>query len=162
VRAFFDSNILDYALTAGADPRRATALRLIKQHLAAGSLVLSTQVLMETWNVLTRKKGAAPADALASLRLMARGEVLAPGAAAVLRTMELAVAHRLSSWDALIVQAALEGGCDTLFTEDLQSGRRFGTLEVVNPFTLQAQGPATLRAPRPKAAAKARGARSRR
>ena len=34
----------------------------------------------------------------------------------------------------MIVAAAIEAGCDTLFTEDMQHGRKFGSLTIVNPF----------------------------
>ncbi len=37
-------------------------------------------------------------------------------------------------YDALIIAAAIEGRCDTLYSEDLQHGRRFGALTIVNPF----------------------------
>lgn len=37
-------------------------------------------------------------------------------------------------WDGLIVLAALDAHCDVLRSEDLQHGRRFGSLEVVDPF----------------------------
>jgi predicted nucleic acid-binding protein len=46
----------------------------------------------------------------------------------------LAEDHRLSFYDALIVAAALGAGCDTLFTENMQHGRSFGGLSIVNPF----------------------------
>ena len=138
MRAFFDSNVLVYALASDNDLRRETALQLIAHHASHRSLVLSPQVLLETYNVLTRKKGVAPAAALAALRLLARHEVVAPGAAATMKALTLSAEHQLSPWDAFIVQAALEGGCDTLFSEDLQAGRRFGALEVVNPFVAQA------------------------
>ena len=48
--------------------------------------------------------------------------------------MALAEDHQLSFHDALIVAAAIEAGCDTLFTEDMQHGRSFGGLSIVNPF----------------------------
>ena len=35
---------------------------------------------------------------------------------------------------ALIVAAANEAGCDTLFSEDMQHGRSIGALAIVNPF----------------------------
>jgi predicted nucleic acid-binding protein len=41
---------------------------------------------------------------------------------------------QVSFWDALIVEAALLAGADTLVTEDLHHGRRFGQLTVHNPF----------------------------
>ena len=141
MRAFFDSNVAVYALADDDEDRRLVAQRLFADHGRTRGLVLSVQVLLETYNVLTRRKRADAADALAAVRWLARYEVVAPGLQTVLQALELAALHTLSTWDALIVQAALEAGCDTLFSEDLQAGRRFGNLEVVNPFALRAHEP---------------------
>ena len=43
-------------------------------------------------------------------------------------------AYRLSWYDSLIVAAAIESDCETLLTEDLQHGQRFGRTRVSNPF----------------------------
>lgn len=150
MKAFFDSNVLVYALASDDRPRRLIALKLVEEHSRAGSLVLSTQVLMETYNVLTRKKRALGADARASLRLLARHEIVALGASAALNAMALAEQHKLSSWDALIIQAAIESGCNTLFSEDMQAGRRFDEVEIVNPFELKAHEPPPKLAARPR------------
>lgn len=48
--------------------------------------------------------------------------------------VSLARTHGLPIYDALIVAAAIEGGCDTLFSEDMQHGRSIGGLAIVNPF----------------------------
>jgi predicted nucleic acid-binding protein len=40
----------------------------------------------------------------------------------------------LSFWDALVVEAASAGGCARLYTEDLNPGQRFGSVEIFNPF----------------------------
>lgn len=137
-KSFFDSNILVYAFSAGDSLRQAVATALMKQHTAARTLVISVQVLMETYNVLTRKEGRAPSEVIPSLRLLATNEVVAPNADMALLALNLCANHRLSTWDSLIVQAALEADCRVLYSEDLQAGRRFGPLEVVNPFTTQA------------------------
>ena len=42
--------------------------------------------------------------------------------------------RRLAVWDALIVEAARSSGCDRILTEDLQNGRDFDGVTVVNPF----------------------------
>jgi predicted nucleic acid-binding protein len=34
----------------------------------------------------------------------------------------------------LILAAALEAGCDTLYTEDMQAGQNIGSLRILNPF----------------------------
>ena len=46
----------------------------------------------------------------------------------------LARDHSVAFYDALIVAAAIEAGCETLYSEDFQHGRRFGDCTIVNPF----------------------------
>jgi predicted nucleic acid-binding protein len=46
----------------------------------------------------------------------------------------LARDHDLSVYDALIVAAAQDAGCTTLFSDDLQHGQTFAKLTVENPF----------------------------
>lgn len=42
--------------------------------------------------------------------------------------------YGIAFWDALIVAAARVVDCDRLLTEDLQDGRDFGGVVIVNPF----------------------------
>nr|WP_249809695.1 PIN domain-containing protein [Bradyrhizobium sp. 139] len=48
----------------------------------------------------------------------------------------LAVArnHGFAFYDALIVAAAVEAGCDILYSEDMQHGRSIEGLTIINPF----------------------------
>ncbi len=141
MRAFVDSNIAVYALGPEDDPRCWGARAVLARHGSACEIVVSTQVLLETYNVLLRKKNALPAQALAAARMLMRYEVVTPSATAAIDALTLAAEHGLPTYDAFIVQAALEGGCDTLYSEDLQAGRRFGKLVVVNPFDTAAHEP---------------------
>ncbi|HYH87257.1 MAG TPA: PIN domain-containing protein [Pyrinomonadaceae bacterium] len=50
------------------------------------------------------------------------------------RAEDLMRRYSLSSWDALIVAACLEGGVTRLYTEDFGDSVRAEGLEVVNPF----------------------------
>jgi len=52
----------------------------------------------------------------------------------ILDAIDLERRHRLSFWDALILQAALESEAQVLLSEDFQHGRRYGDLKVANPF----------------------------
>ena len=48
----------------------------------------------------------------------------------------LAAKHGFHIYDALIVAAALEAGCDTLYSEDMQAGQVIARrLTIRNPFT---------------------------
>lgn len=137
--AFLDTNVLIYAQQGGPKGDAARGL------LAAGTGVLSVQVLNEFASVARRKLGrswpeidAAVADvvaALASPPLPLTVEVHEAG-------RRLAAEQRLSFYDALIVAAALEARCTTLWSEDFQEGRLFGgALRVANPFAAEARAP---------------------
>jgi predicted nucleic acid-binding protein len=52
----------------------------------------------------------------------------------ILAASELGERHKISFWDALIVEAARRSGATRLLTENLQSGRRIGGVRIENPF----------------------------
>ncbi|MBI4518672.1 MAG: hypothetical protein HY699_22990 [Deltaproteobacteria bacterium] len=52
----------------------------------------------------------------------------------ILSAIDVSLLHQLSFWDALIVGAARKADCSVLYTEDLQHGRRFNGLSIINPF----------------------------
>lgn len=134
VRSFLDTNVLVYADAADAPDKRARAAALIAQHLRDGSGVISTQVLHEFVNAALRKL-LLPLDLVRErVRLFSRFETVAASPAAVLDALDLHALHRLSFWDALIVQAASDSGCAQLLTEDLQAGAVIAGVRVVNPF----------------------------
>jgi predicted nucleic acid-binding protein len=130
VKPFLDTNVLVYAVLSD-DPRRLVAERL----LTAG-YTISVQVLNEFANVARGKLKWPWPDIEATLALV-RGRTGRVRDISVL-THEAALAlahdHNIAFYDALIVAAAIEAGCDTLFTEDMQHGRKFGGLAIVNPF----------------------------
>jgi predicted nucleic acid-binding protein len=129
VSAFFDTNVLIYAYST--DARRARALSLI----AAGGFI-SAQVLNEFTNVLRKKQKqdwVVIEAALQSLRFRFP-DILPLTADIHAAAVTLARGHGLCFYDALILASAIEGGCDTVYSEDLQHGRSFGQLVVINPF----------------------------
>jgi predicted nucleic acid-binding protein len=130
VRPFLDTNVLVYAVLSD-DPRCPAAERL----LAAGGTI-SVQVLNEFAKVARGKLKWTWLDIEATLALVRSrsGRVRDISVATQEAALALARDHSLAFYDALIVAAALEAGCDTLFTEDMQHGRKFGDLTIVNPF----------------------------
>ena len=140
--SFFDTNVLVYVFDRDDSIKHIRAQDLLATHMGARDMVLSTQVLQELYVTLTRKKRLPAADALEVVSNLAAERVVPASADSVLRGLALAQQARLSAWDALILQAALDAGCDTLFSEDFQAGARYDELVVVNPFALQAHEPA--------------------
>lgn len=130
---FFDTNILVYAFLD--IEKRGRALEV----LAEGG-VISVQVLNEFTNVAHRKRGRAWPEIEAALAVIRdRFPDVVPITADIhAGAVTLARDHGIAFYDALILAAALDAGCDTLFTEDLQDGRDLGGLRIVNPFAGEA------------------------
>ena len=127
---FIDANVLVYlASNDAAKADQAEAL------LTAGG-VISVQVLNELANVARRKMGLGwgeTRDLLAAVREWLEVRPITPA------THDLGVAlaerHGLSIHDAMIVAAALEAGCETLWSQDMHNGLVVdGRLRIVDPF----------------------------
>jgi predicted nucleic acid-binding protein len=46
----------------------------------------------------------------------------------------------ISYWDALILASAERSGCRWLLSEDFQDGRKYGSVQAVNPFRTEPNG----------------------
>ncbi len=130
-RHFLDTNVLIYAV-AKNDPRASKAEAL----LASGSVV-SIQSLNEIVSVARRKLGMSWKQVNEFLDLIC---ILCPDPVPIsldTHKAALAIAERYgySIYDALVASAALESGCKTLYSEDLQDGQIINRqLTIHNPF----------------------------
>ena len=104
------------------------------EHRAAGTAVISTQVLQEFVNVALRKLRLPPALIRERLDFYRRFELVAATPELMTGALDLHVLHKLSFYDALILQAAIVSGCQRLLSEDLQHGATFGGVRIVNPL----------------------------
>ena len=129
MKAFFDTNILVYTATSDAKKQRAADC------LSRGGCA-SAQVLNEFVHVARRKLRLDWPQTEFALGLFRASlhDVVPVTLNTHTAAVSLARDHGLSFYDALIVAAAIEAGCDTLFSEDMQHGRTIGGLTIVNPF----------------------------
>ena len=136
VPSFVDTNILVYAEDKDAGRKHEKARDLVIELWNDGHGVVSVQVLQEFFVTVTRKlrRGLAPARALEIVREYLTWTVVSNTGELLIAAVGLQQKATLSFWDALIVQAALEAGCERLYSEDLSDGQCFGSLMIVNPF----------------------------
>ncbi len=127
---FFDTNVVVYS--AGKDPGKAARSR---QLINVGGVV-SVQVLNEIANVTRRKQRMSWTEAHAFLSTVKQLLAVWPLTVQVHdKGLDLAERYQLSIYDAMIAAAALEAGCDTLYSEDMHDGLVIdGQLTVTNPF----------------------------
>ena len=136
MRRFFDTNVLVYLFDEDAPEKREIAKRLFRESVRDGSFVISTQVLQEFYVVVTRKLERpisldAAEGALDRFAALPAIPVDTPMVQVAARTARL---HTVSFWDALVIEAAQAAGASQILSEDLQDGRRFGDVLIVNPF----------------------------
>jgi predicted nucleic acid-binding protein len=136
-RFFLDTNVFIYAVDHTAPTKAHIADLLIDRALSSQKGFISFQVIQEFFNVAL-KRFAAQIHAADAQRYLATTlqPLLAVHSSAALYTeaLNLHATGGLSWYDALIVAGALQARCSILYTEDLQHGRKFGALKIVNPF----------------------------
>ena len=131
---FFDSNVLLYIASGDAGKaERAEAM------LAAGGAI-SVQVLNEIANVARRKMRLSWPETRQLLSLLRDLLTVHPVTVETHDAgLALAERHSLAIYDAMIVASALQSGCDTLWSEDMQHGMTIeGRLRIADPFQASA------------------------
>lgn len=127
---FFDTNVLLYL--ASNDTTKADRA----EALIADGGTISVQVLNEFTHVARRKLRLSWVETRLFLSTIRDLLTVHPNTLAIHETgLDLAERFQLSTYDAMIAAAALDAGCDTLWTEDMQHNLRLTPdLRIANPF----------------------------
>ena len=136
VSFFLDTNTLVYTFDQTAPEKQAKAQQLLEQALL-GEGCISFQVIQEFLNLAVRKFDPPLTAMQAKQYLHTTLEPLCLVYADVelyQRALDVRDRWRFSFYDSLIVAAALEAGCTTLYSEDLQHHQKVETLNIINPF----------------------------
>jgi predicted nucleic acid-binding protein len=137
VTSFVDTNILVYAEDEDEKDKHPIARDLVVELWRTREGVVSVQVLQEFFVTVTRKiKRPLPVGRAQDIvREYLTWRVVDNTGALLVSAIDLHQKARLSFWDAMVVQAAINAGCEQLYSEDLNDGQLFGTLKVVSPFS---------------------------
>lgn len=133
---FVDTNMLVYAHDRSEALKQPVAQTVLEELWANRTGTLSTQILQEFYVVATRKFDP-PLSRRAAREIVAlygTWPLVQVDPALILTASQLEERHRLSFWDALVVEAARRAGAARLVTEDLQDGRTIGGVRIENPF----------------------------
>jgi predicted nucleic acid-binding protein len=135
-KIFIDTNILIYAYDLSAADKHAIAKEVVRDIWNERRGVLSTQVLQE-FSVAVTSKIARPIN-FETVKIIISDfllwDVVVNNGHSILEALNIQAKHKLSFWDALIVQAAIKGGAGILLTEDLSDGRVIEGVRIKNPF----------------------------
>ncbi len=140
---FLDTNVLIYAFDQSAPAKQRVAEQLVRDALDTGRGIISAQVVQEFLHASRRKFKQPMTLAERQRHLQVVLKPLChyfPSISSYELALLVAEETGYAFYDALIVTAAIESGCDTLLTEDLQHGRAVRGVKIVSPFAEMAAG----------------------
>ena len=126
---FFDTNVVIYLVSSDARKSEISAKLLI------GGGLVSVQVLNESARVLRRKfKRSWKEVRETSKNIRAACDVVAITEDVHVKGLDLAERYKFDVHDAMILATAMQSGCKTLYSEDMQNGQTIEGLKIINPF----------------------------
>lgn len=130
--AYFETNMAVYAI----DPRDAEAEKRerVRELLLSRRVHISVQVMMEAYNVLTRKKLADQDIAEAYVGRLSNYPVIVVEGGEARRAIEYSTRYDINHYDALHICAAERAKLSIMYNEDLNHGQMYGSVRVCNPF----------------------------
>ncbi|MCL2328845.1 MAG: PIN domain-containing protein [Bacteroidetes bacterium] len=129
-KIFLDSNVMIYAYFKQDEEKQRISKSLIAQNA-----IISTQVLQELTNTLHRKmKVDYNIVGLILQECLKNCELNTNTSDTVFLALEIAEKYGFSFYDSLIVAAALESKCTTLYSEDMHHNQHIENLTIKNPF----------------------------
>jgi predicted nucleic acid-binding protein len=130
---FLDTNVLIYAYDKEDPDKQQTARELVRKALD-GQMVTSTQVLAEFAATLLHKKSVRPERVTAMLDALGPIKLIFPDGDLVRRAVEARDKYGVHFYDGMVVAAAERGGCERIWSEDLNAGQKYFGIVVENPF----------------------------
>ena len=131
---FLDTNVVVYAFDRANPAKQRIAIEVLE---GSERLVVSTQVLLESWWVLTRRLAEPLDESQASevIDQLCTLPVVLTDPQLVQQAIQASLSFKIAVWDALIIEAARAAGCRRVMSEDFHSGQNFDGVVIENPFT---------------------------
>lgn len=133
---FVDTNVLIYAHDFSAGEKHTRSRELIAGLWESGLGCLNVQVLQEFYVNVTEKVAKPLSSDVAAQIVsdLSAWQVHRPGVEDFLDAIRLQHRYQMSFWDAMIVVSAIQLGCPTLWSEDLNPGQVYDMVKVARPF----------------------------
>ena len=131
---FLDSNVLVYAVDARDAGKQKIAKAIVMSARDSAEYVISAQVLNEFSNVAMRKLGKTRVEVMGFAELFKAIRSVPVKSEWTMLALEMMGLYDLQFYDALLLVAAKELGCDRFLTEDLSDGQTYSGILAVNTF----------------------------
>jgi predicted nucleic acid-binding protein len=141
-KVFLDTNIIVYAHDRSSGDKHAVAREIMDYLWESRKGVISVQVLQEFFVCVTKKilKPLLIKNARVILEYLSTWDVVVNDKYITLKAIDLQEKYRLSFWDSLAIQAAIQGRASLLLSENMPDGQAVKDLKILNPFTKEWKG----------------------
>ena len=141
VARLIDTNILVYGVDVRFPDKQEIAANLLEETVRSGECRIPHQALLEFYAVVTRplpgieKSLLTPAEAREEIEvLLLTSIILYPVENIVRLSLYATAAFRLNWFDAHLWAYAEHYRCSTIYSEDFEHERYYGSVKVINPF----------------------------
>ena len=138
---FLDTNIFVYCFDEVNSFKRKRAQSLVQEALNSEKGVISFQIVQEFFNLATKKFPVKPPinELIDYLNLILMPMcIIYPTQNIYQQALYHHYIDGIPFYDALVLSAAIEADCHTLYSEDLQHGRVISGVKIQNPFEIKA------------------------
>lgn len=131
-KVFLDTNILVYSYSYAELEKQRIARQLVTEN----DSFISTQVLQELANTLIKKFKSSYVEIINTVNECAGNNIVHVNSeSTIVKACTIADRYSFSFYDSLIIASALECGCNTLYSEDLNHQQLINEkLRIMNPF----------------------------
>lgn len=133
-KVLFDTNIWVYFYAQNLPDKSVKVRELVNNNFT--SIIISTQILGEFYNVLTKKKLKSKDETKQIIQEMVTNfTIVEIDVLKVMAALEINSKYGYTYWDSLVVATALQHNCDILYSEDMQANQLIEKkTRIVNPF----------------------------
>lgn len=131
---FIDTNVWVYALTEQDHAKKKIAAELISKTYLEDTICVNAQVLKEFANFAFKRTTKSADEINSVLKKMSSYSFVPDTKELVMQAVVLKERYDVGFYDSLMLSAANKAKCDVIYTEDLNSGQKYGTVTAINPF----------------------------
>ena len=133
-KIFLDTNILAYIFDSRDIAKKTKAKELFSKLVIENNCMISTQVLQELFNVMTKELKYSKEDAQKIITSLLNLNVHQVSTTDIQMAMKISSESQFTIYDSLIIAAAKAESCKIVYSEDLNAGQVVEGVKIVNPF----------------------------
>lgn len=133
-KVFIDTNILIYLFSDTEPEKRGQVQDLLKTKPDNHTIVWSTQIVQEFYQVMTAKYKKDPQKVKSVINQFDQFELVVNNMETIQNAIDIQILNKFSFWDSLVLSAAIQSRCNVLLTEDLTHDQEVDGISIKNPF----------------------------